>query len=90
MHIGAGHGFHFGTPHMGGGGRGAGLPFVLHIVGIFLLIVMGMAVAAFAQVVARDFIERRYGSAYGKPAGQAAVVFVAVAIIFAILKILRF
>jgi hypothetical protein len=91
MRLGGGHGFHFGTPHMGGGGgRHAGLPLAVHVLAIFFLIVMGTALAVFAQIAVRDFVERSYGRTYSGVAGQAAAVFVAVAIIFSILKILRF
>ena len=71
------------------GGRMAGLPTVLHILGIFVLILAGIAVAALARFAVRDWILRRYGkTGYIDTAGAAAVVFVVILAGFLALKIL--
>ena len=67
----------------------AGLPTVLHILGIFVLILAGIAVAALARFAVRDWILRRYGkTGYIDTAGAAAVVFVVILAGFLALKIL--
>ncbi|HSZ75315.1 MAG TPA: hypothetical protein VK779_10885 [Rhizomicrobium sp.] len=67
MHFGGRH------PHLGGVSRFGGLPVALHIVGIFLLIVIGIAVAILAHSAAQDWA-RRNNPAYAGIAGAAAVI----------------
>jgi hypothetical protein len=73
-----------------GGHRLSGLPVALHIVALFLLVVLGVAVAALARTAARDWIQRRFGrSDYAYAAGAAAIIAVLVVAILIAVDILR-
>lgn len=83
----------FGPHAFGGavGGRAGALPFLLHVFGIFFLVIMGMAVAALAHSLVREWVQRRYrNAAYADMAGMVAVIFVIIAGGWLLVKILSF
>jgi hypothetical protein len=88
-HSRAGFGSHAFGAHMGS--RTGGLPTAIHIIGIFVLVVLGIAVASLARLAARDWAQKQYGrSGYTNAAGTVAVIFVIVAAGWLALKIIRF